>query len=320
MGLLLLVPGCAATSPVDRAVKSDLVWPLEQPRIRLHSVIPMEGRGRRTMSKLLAAVGAGQVDASFLRPYAVAWDGEDLVVADPDTGRVARIGRRGRVVMSDRVLFRTPVGVAVCSGGIVVSDSEAGAVALLNRDLDLERWLARELARPTGVACEGERVFVSETGRHRLLIIGPDGTRSPFGERGSGPGQFNFPTSIAVSGSELLVADTMNFRIQRLDLATGDYVGRFGELGDAPGQMPRIKGIAVDDAGQVWVADAHLDRVALYDLAGTYLTSIGGSGSGPGEFAFPAGIAVADNGRIAVVDSLNRRLQVFGLLPEPSTR
>jgi DNA-binding beta-propeller fold protein YncE len=261
-------------------------------------------------------LGIDSARGPFRRPYGIAWEGDALLLADPDGGMIARVLPGGRVTLSPRALFRLPIGVASCEAGVVVTDSERGGVALLDRKLRLVRWLARDLARPTGVSCAAGTIFVSETAAHRVVVIEADGAIRHLGRRGEGPGEFNYPTSLVFHDGALLVADTLNFRIQRLDPASGRHLGAFGRLGDAPGEMPRLKGIAVDRARHVWVADAHLDHLAVYDLDGNFLVALGGRGSAPGEFSFPAGVAARGDGRIAVADSLNRRLQIFELVRE----
>ncbi|MEE8412565.1 MAG: hypothetical protein V3S47_08670 [Acidobacteriota bacterium] len=289
-------------------------WPADNPRVRLRSVIELHGRLERNVARLLSRLGGDRATFAFRRPYAVAWDGEDLLVTDPDAGRVARIDRRGRIHLSPERAVAHPIGVAVCGSGIVVTDAVEGKVALLDRELRRVRWLAENLSRPTGVACSDDRLFVVETGAHRVLVMTPDGESQTFGGRGSAAGSFNFPTSIALDGDTLLIGDTLNFRIQRLAVSTGESLGGFGQLGDSPGDMPRTKGITVDSAGQVWVTDAHLDRVSLYTADGRLLISLGTRGTGMAQFSFPAGVAAHPDGRVVVVDSFNRRLQVFQVL------
>ncbi|MGB5814468.1 MAG: 6-bladed beta-propeller, partial [Thermoanaerobaculia bacterium] len=151
-------------------------------------------------------------------------------------------------------------------------------------------------------------------GRHRLLIVEPDGSTTTIGERGPDLGQFNFPAAIAVADDTLWVGDTLNFRIQRISLSSGQALAAFGQLGDASGETPRIKGITVDHDGNLWVSDALLDQVALYNQGGEFLMGLGESGIEPGQLSFPAGLSAHRDGRMAVVDSLNRRVQIFRLI------
>ena len=287
-----LAGGCTAYRALEQTYSSGPAWPAEEPRIRLSSTIDLRGSLERGMSKALHRLGDEPSSVRFRRPYAVAWAGDDLIVVDPDARRVARIDPRGRTAFTHDGLFAMPVGVAACPAGVVVTDSVSGRVGLLDAAMRLDRWLVEDLARPTGIACDEDDFLVVETGRHQIVKLTAGGDRIVFGGRGSGPGRFNFPTSITTCDREFLVGDALNFRIQRFDSESGEYRGEFGGLGDAPGEMPRIKGIAVDPLRQIWVTDGHLDRVSLYDLDGNLLISIGETGSFPGEFSFPTGIAI----------------------------
>lgn len=313
VAVLAASSACAGVRIADQPLSGNYAWPAGVPRVRLERVIPLEG-DRRGPLKLFAWLAGRREAATFRRPYGVAWEGGNLLIADPDTGRIARIEPAGGVTLSPPAAVTSPIGVAACAGGVVATDAVAGKVALLGPDLGRVRWLAEGLERPTGVACDRGTVFIAETGKHRVVVIEPDGLRRTLGERGQGPGQFNFPTAVAVAGASLWVGDTLNFRIQRLRAASGAADGAFGQLGDSAGEMPRIKGIAVDSFGHLWVSDGQLDRVSLYTAGGALLMSLGRTGGEPGEFSFPAGVAAHADGRVAVSDSLNRRVQVFRLV------
>jgi len=315
LAALLLCVSCGRSTGAEIRLAADLAWPVGDPRIRLVEVVefdsPASGRG----SRLLGTPGwAPEGQTGFRRPYGVAWDGDELLVTDPGLGIVIRVAADGSTRSSpDRSLAR-PIAIASCSAGTVVTDTELGKVALLDPQLRVARWLADGLLRPSGVACVGDRIFVAETGMHRIVELLPDGGIRPFGGRGAGPGEFNFPTAISTDGDDLLVGDALNFRLQRIDTVGGEFRDAFGQLGDAPGEMPRLKGLAVDARGNIWVSDGHLDRISLYDERGNLLLTLGGRGSEDGRFDFPAGIAAHPDGRVAVVDSFNRRVQIFRLV------
>lgn len=315
--VLLLACACTGLRQVERTRPGDLAWPVNDPRVQLDSVVSLNANLNGRAHKALYWLVGEETHQAFRRPYAIAWDGDDLILADPDEGRLARIQPNGKLTLSSTGVVAYPIGVAVCKEGIVVTDSRAGRVALLSPKMVLQRWLAEDLDRPTGVACNESAIVIAETGRHRLVVLGEDAEPRYVGRRGAGPGEFNYPTALAIDGASIWVGDTLNFRIQRLDLASGRPLSAFGHLGDAPGETPRVKGLAMDPEGHLWVSDAHLDRVSLYTRDGSLLLSLGGTGSGPGQFSFPAGLAARNDGTVAVVDSLNRRVELFSLL-QPS--
>lgn len=307
----LVATSCAPVRVAETQPPASIAWPPQDPRVRLEAIL--ERRGERGLLSLLSGSGRGP---ALQRPYGLAWRDRDLLVADPGGRRILRVRPGGRAVASPEGLLGAVTAVASCRDGVVTTDSEAGRVGLLGEDLRLSKWLAEGLHRPTGVACGEDAIFVAETAEHRILTLMRDGTRRVWGGRGAEPGRFNFPTALAAAGAELLVGDTLNFRVQRLDAATGVCRGAFGRLGDGFGDMPRLKGLAVDPRGVIWVSDAHLDSVSLYDQEGALLMSLGSTGSEPGRFSFPAGIAAHADGRVAVADSLNGRIQILrGVTP-----
>jgi hypothetical protein len=158
----------------------------------------------------------------FERPYGLAWQGGDLVVADPSARRLVRVAASGKVTQSKPDPAFAPLMIASCADGLVASDSESGSVARFDSELRRVSWLAQGLDRPTGVACSPGAVWVVETGAHRLVVLGRDGSRRVVGGRGTGDGQFNFPVALVRLGDAFVVGDTLNFRIQRLG-ATGRF-------------------------------------------------------------------------------------------------
>jgi hypothetical protein len=170
-----LAASCGGGRPFQITEPGDIAWPPLDPRVRLREVIELDAPASTGRGKVRRWLGFEAGRGPFRRPYGIAWDGDALLLADPDGGRVARVVPRGRVTFSSEALFVQPIGVASCGAGTVVSDSERGNLALLDSDLRLVRWLAQNLARPTGVSCADGRIFVTETGAHRVTVIEADG-------------------------------------------------------------------------------------------------------------------------------------------------
>lgn len=128
-----------------------------------------------------------------------------------------------------------------------------------------------------------------------------------WGGPGSAPGQFNDPTGIAVTDTEVFVSDARNARIQVFNL-DGRFKRQFGAKGDGPGQLGRPMNLIIE-GDELSVADYWNDRIQVFGLDGVPRRVIGRAGSGPGEFNAPGGVAVAPNGDLFVADFYNQRIQ-----------
>ncbi|EBA00783.1 NHL repeat-containing protein [Marinobacter sp. ELB17] len=128
-----------------------------------------------------------------------------------------------------------------------------------------------------------------------------------WGEKGSGPGQLNDPTGIAVTDTDVFVSDARNGRIQVFD-HEGQFKREFGSTGDGIGELGRPMNLTIHDE-KLYVPEYMNDRIQVFSLAGEPLELIGEPGEGPGQFNAPGGVAVADNGDLFVTDFYNQRVQ-----------
>ncbi len=167
------------------------------------------------------------------------------------------------------------------------------------------------------------------------------------GGKGTGKGEFNSPTAIAVDGSgNVFVADTGNGRIEKfapngtfvtsigqfeapngiaIDRAGNIYVAEIGskhrvqKLGPdgtfvaqwAPGLYgPRR--IAIGPDNSIYVVDSGRNRIVKFSPDGQVLTTWGSEGSGDGQFSGFSSVAVdPTTNKVYVADSLNKRIQIF---------
>jgi len=74
----------------------------------------------------------------------------------------------------------------------------------------------------------GDRIVVSDTGHHRIVVMSRGGRMehvfgrgAPGLSNGNGQAAFNAPRGLALAGDDLYVADTENHAIRRIDLASG---------------------------------------------------------------------------------------------------
>lgn len=255
------------------------------------------------------------------KQYAVrAWP--TLVVIDPEGYVVAQHAGEGHVHAIERLVTEL--------------EAEHGAKGTLRRgdgpyvapepEPTALRFPGRALVLPGGT------FLVSDTTRHQLVELAEDGEtvlrRIGSGERGfadGGPGEasFNEPQGLALlDDAGVVVADTVNHALRRLDLGSGAVTtlagtGRQwwqGSPTSGPARETDLSSpwdVAVFD-GRVWIAMAGVHQLWAYDPAGETVRVAAGTANeglvdGPvaeAWFAQPSGLAVsADGERLWVADS-----------------
>jgi tripartite motif-containing protein 71 len=117
--------------------------------------------------------------------------------------------------------FKEPQALAIDSeGNILVADTGNNRVQEFNSAGEFVRKYSGEgenaLKSPSGIAVDSEgRVWVS--GNSRIERFSAKGAyQAQFGAYGPNDGQFSGPRGIAISGSNIWVADTGNDRVQEL--------------------------------------------------------------------------------------------------------
>jgi DNA-binding beta-propeller fold protein YncE len=171
----------------------------------------------------------------------------------------------------------------------------------------LVSWLAKRVAAPVDTAPPPGCVALAT---QPAAVAG-----RAFGAFGTGSGQFDRPSDIAVGPGGIYVADQANSRVQRF-AKDGTFLGAWGgrPLGDgapADGQFITPVSVALDAMGNVYVGDFNGDRVQKFTAEGQFLLKWGTTGTSAGQFTRVAGIAVGPNGRVYVADPGNSRVQVF---------
>ncbi|MFE8017513.1 thioredoxin-like domain-containing protein [Streptomyces antibioticus] len=255
------------------------------------------------------------------KQYAVrAWP--TLVVIDPEGYVVAQHAGEGHAHAIERLVAEL--------------EAEHGAKGTLRRGDG--PYVAPE-PEPTALRFPGKAVvlpggtfLVSDTTRHQLVELEPDGEtvvrRIGSGERGfadgpAGVASFSEPQGLALlDDASVVVADTVNHALRRLDLGSGEVTTLAG-TGKQWWQGSPVSGPARETAlsspwdvavfdGRVWIAMAGVHQLWAYDPAdGTVAVAAGttneGLVDGPAAeawFAQPSGLAVsADGERLWVADS-----------------
>jgi len=214
--------------------------------------------------------------------------------------------------------FAAPVGIATDGqGGVWVADADLAQVVRLDAEGNGVQHIGRHLLkRPTGLVRDPASglLYVADTYAHTIQVFDESGRwlRS-IGQRGEAPGQFNFPTHVALRGQELQVTDTMNSRVQIIPLDGGEP-RVVGERGLYLGNLVRPKGVASDSEGNLYVIESYYDRLLVFNARGQFLLPIGGTGTAIDKFYLPAGVTVDETDRIFIADTFNGRVVIFRYL------
>lgn len=328
-----LVTGCASTAPSAPSA-AELVWPRAPSPPRLTYVMSLSSEKElkneaTTMRDRLLGEKPKVRGPSLVKPYGVHADREGrvfvtdtaltkLVVFDLARQQVSVWGNDGPGFL------RMPIGVTSDSaGGIYVTDSVARRVVIFDSAGGFVRQSSSEadFERPTGIAVDDKRgrIYVSDTGRHHIVVLDMKGAYlETIGGPGDGPGQFNYPTNLALDADgNLNVVDSLNHRIQIIG-PDGAVISSFGQNGDTTGSFARPRGISIDSDGNIYVVDAAFNNFQIFDRQGQLLLYVGAAGLRPGEFQMPAGAFVDSQDRLYVVDQFNHRVQIFQYLKEPA--
>ena len=310
------------TPPLPAAA---LVWPKPPADARIRFVrnisTPADWGVARGVSQRLLDKFTGETPFRFVRPTGVAVRASTLYVADPGAQMLVILDPgKPREIVVERVgaqHLASPVAVALGPhGNMFLADSALRQVFVLDGEGRLVRTIGGEgrLSRPAGIAYDAatDRLYVADSAAHRIVVFSAEGKMlETFGSNGSAPGEFNFPSHLALTkDGNLLVTDSLNYRVQVVS-PNGEPVRRFGRAGDGSGDFAAPKGVAADAAGNVYVVDALFDAVQLFAPDSTLLLTFSERGTQPGRMWLPNGLFVDGTDTIYVADSFNQRIAVF---------
>ena len=299
------------------------VWPPppEPPSFKLVDILRgASDFGRPGVLDAIGAALAGHGDHVLFRPQGVAVrEDKQLYVTDIKLRcvHVFNFGSHKSICIRevDKEPLVSPVGVASCGELVAISDSARKEVLLIKPDGRLAGKISKPggFKRPTGLTffAKEKLLYVVDTLACEVCVFDLSGRLvRKFGSRGTGSGQFNYPTYIAVDDQgKVYVTDSLNFRVQVFD-GKGRFLMKIGKHGDATGHLGMPKGVAVDRLGLIYIVDSYFSCVQVFDQQGRFLLSLGESGDEPGSFQLPRGLAVGPKDKIYVSDSHNNRVQV----------
>ena len=314
----------SAASPLD--------WPLppEKPRFRFEKAIygasDVQPMGKPGKLQRLAGIQKQVFSPSFVKAFGITTDskhriyvtdnGQAMVfVFDLPNQFVSYIGLDG----APRLV--TPMGITVdAKDRVWLADAGAQRVYAFDPQLILRAALGKqgELLNPVAVATDLNlnRLYVADSKQHCIAVYDTETGLliTKFGKRGTGEGEFAFPTDVAIgSDGRIYVADAMNRRVQIFD-SSYRFVEKLGTEGLRWGQFRKPKSVALDVNQNIYVLDTDFNNFQVFDSKHRLLMFLGELGDRPGQFAVPEHIHIGSDNKLYVVDQMNFRIQIFQLL------
>jgi RHS repeat-associated protein len=154
-----------------------------------------------------------------------------------------------------------------------------------------------------------------------------------FGSKGSGNGQFEFPTlEVMTPSGDIWVSDSSLDRLQEFN-EKGEYQTQFGTKGTGVKEFKFPFGIAINPSnGNIYVSDYENSRVQEFSSSGAFIRMFGygvsngkaefeictekcqaglkGAGTS-GQFGRPVGVTIDASGNVWVADEVDNRLDEF---------
>jgi sugar lactone lactonase YvrE len=165
----------------------------------------------------------------------------------------------------------------------------------------------KHFGRPTDIAWLPDGTFFISDGYTNTRVVKFDKQGKylmAWGTKGTGPGQFNLPHSIAIdSRRRVYVADRSNSRVQIFD-ENGKYLDEWRNI-----RQPYDVHFAADN--HLWVLDGVTNKVLKYDLSGKLLASWGTYGQFAGGLWGGHQMSVDQEGNLYIAEVFNGRAQKF---------
>jgi DNA-binding beta-propeller fold protein YncE len=267
--------------------------------------------------------GRGSDRGQFDAPTGIAVDvSGNILVSDTNNGRVEKFSPTGTFLSTMGIKgigygqLGAPNGIAIDRvGNIYVADASKHVVEKLASDgavVDEWKGPAPGFYGPRRIAVgPDDSVYVLDQGRTRIAKFSAEGrVLTVWGSKGSGDGQFDDPTSVAIDPktNKVYVADPINRRIQIFD-SNGKFLTKWSvpEWGRTHG----FEDLAIDSTkSRLYASSANMGAVLVYDLNGNRINSL--TPRPPERLDGPSALALT-NRKLYVLNMLGNRVSVIDL-------
>ena len=196
---------------------------------------------------------------------------------------------------------------------LYVCDSRRGQVVIMDLGTREMTALGEEesftFGKPLSIAITADGTkYVADNTRKRIFVFDAgDRFLRSFGV----DGQFG-PSSVAVHGERLYVADIDDHEVEVLDRESGDVIATTtGSENSETGVFLMPANLTVDHRGSLYVTDLLSCNIHVFDSNLTFVRNISHGGDTFGSLGRPRGIAVDSTGLVFVADAAFENVQVF---------
>lgn len=254
-----------------------------------------------------------------------------VIVADPAIPAVHVLDRTGKNsfrIMGGRIESASDIAVDA-QDNIYIVDSVGGLVLVFDRFGRFVREIGSYHGENlyehiTAIAIDpiAGHLYLTDGPRHLLVMLGLQGNvlkRVGEGWNSSpgqltrrekfGPGEFDYPTDVAVGGGAVAVLDHGGKRVHIMDLNANAL--RSFRVQHA--LKDEAIGMAVDADANVYLSYAGNSGIRVYSPQGKVLGTFGNDGSKAGQVGGPTGLWIDSGNRLYIVDSKNARVELFQL-------
>ena len=178
-------------------------------------------------------------------------------------------------------------------------------------ELKLRLFPGDTLERLNGIAVNTEgQLVVTDNSGHCVYVFDKNGDcLRKTGGKGSNTGEFQYPNGISfLNDNEVLIADSGNYRLQRLNIQTGTVVKSYGKKGRKKGEFSWPIDVTLDDEERIVVTERDNNRIQVMSKEGESIFTFGDKG--PEKLLWPTCCTLYQN-RFLVSDTGNHCIKAF---------
>ena len=214
-------------------------------------------------------------------------DDSNILVADQGNQRIQKFAPDGKslVAVGEHGDMKCAIGIAIHPHNKKIYAMDIGnhQIAILNPDLTFSATFGdcgRDRQPFYFPQCNPPRqyhswdmafdsngnLYMADSAKHCIEVYTEAGQLlRRFGRPGSGEGELNWPSSIAIDSDKnmVYVTECNNHRVS-VFTCEGQFLASFGSKGSGPGQFNEPHGVAVDKNGVVYVSDTSNNRLQLF--------------------------------------------------------